>query len=34
LTRSFQEERRLMRPSIAHFLYYAVLISIAILIFH
>jgi membrane protease YdiL (CAAX protease family) len=34
LTRSFQKERRLMRPIIAHFLYDAVLISIAILISH
>ena len=34
LTRSFQKHRRLMRPIIAHFLYDAVLISIAILISH
>lgn len=34
MTRSFQKERRLMRPIIAHFLYDAVLISVAILISH
>jgi membrane protease YdiL (CAAX protease family) len=32
VTRSFQKNRRLMRPIVAHFLYDAVLISLAILI--
>jgi hypothetical protein len=31
-TRSFQKHRRLMRPIVAHFLYDAVLITIAVLI--
>jgi membrane protease YdiL (CAAX protease family) len=34
VTRSFQKHRRLMRPILAHFLYDAVLISIAILVTH
>jgi membrane protease YdiL (CAAX protease family) len=34
VTRSFQKNRRLMRPILAHFLYDAVLISIAILVSH
>jgi membrane protease YdiL (CAAX protease family) len=34
VTRSFQKNRRLTRPILAHFLYDAVLISIAILISH
>jgi len=31
-TRSFQKHRRLMRPIVAHFLYDAVLITIAVLV--
>jgi membrane protease YdiL (CAAX protease family) len=34
VTRSFQKKRRLIRPILAHFLYDAVMISIAILISH